>query len=292
MFPVVQDRSTASPTPRFTTATTSPPSSKSSLNDFGLLIYDRYTNIFEPLDPDSLPDECIRLASDDVLFLIEAPLNAVELYEAILRPRVPLTVHKARTIPRKPKQETAEPRLQDLVTEYNNGQGKLADAADREVSLVTLPRDVIWQLQMFYGFVWPVQLQYLSVPVRVSGAKTVRSPYALVSYNGHKVYHKKLKTLLRDMKLGNSALERSLLRPGTRPVPETLREYLAGESGKDAALPFYERGRDGASGAGEGQPQQRPTILRRVTSNIPLRKAVSRVSLKRSRSVTSMGAGN
>lgn len=287
MFPVVQDRSTASPTPRFTVATTSPSAkSSSSVSDFGLLIYDRYTNIFEPLDPTSLPEDCIRLSSDDVLFLIEAPLNAVELYEAMLKPRVPFTVHTARTIPRKPKQNVD--RLKDLVTEYHNGQGKLADTESREVSFITLPRDSIWQLQMFYGFVWPVQLQYMSIPARVSGAKTVRSPYALVSYNGHKVYHKKLRALLRDMKLGSSGLERSLLRPGTKPVPETLREYLAGESGKDAALPFYERGRDGATGSGEVQ-QPRPTMLRRVTSNIPLRRAVSRVSLKRTRSTASVG---
>lgn len=283
MFPVVQDQ--AAQTARFT-----PTPGTKGLEDFGLLIYDRYTNILEPVDPENLPEDCVRLGPDDVLFFVEAPLNAVELYEAILKPRQPFTVHKARLVPRKPK--TGD-RQKALVDEYLNGQGKLAgqgteggNAADREVSFIVLPRDTIWQLQMFYHFLWPVQLQYMSVPVRVSGAKTLRSPYALVSYSGHRVYQKKLKGLLKDMKLANDPLERSLLRPGTVPLPETLKEYMDGEPGKDAAIPYYVRGRDGAPGV-----QPRPTMLRRVTSNIPLRRAVSRVSLKRSKSVTSVTSG-
>lgn len=125
-----------------------------SLDDYGLLIYDRYTNIFEPLSPESLPEDCVRLGPDDVLFLIEAPLNAVELYEAILKPRTPLKVHSARLVPRKiRKGEDASRRA--LVEEYVNGQGKLAgsgngaNAADREVHFIVIPRDTIWQLQMY-----------------------------------------------------------------------------------------------------------------------------------------------
>lgn len=132
---------------------------------------------------------------------------------------------------------------------------------------------------------WPVQLQYMSIPVRVSGAKTVRSPYAAVCYNGHRVYHKKLRALLKDMNLANDPLDRSLLRPGTLPLPETLKDYMEGVPGKDAATPYYVRGRD-------GQASSRPTMLRRVTSNIPtVRRAVSRVSLRRSRSVQSVANG-
>lgn len=260
------------------------------LEDYGLLIYDRYMSIFEPVDPVTLPEDCVRLGAEDVLFLIEAPLNAVELYEAILKPRQPLTVHKARLVPRRTKMSD---RHKALVDEYLGGQGKLAgrgseggNAVDREVSFAVLPRDTIWQLQMFYHFIWPVQLQYMSIPVRVSGAKTVRSPYALLSYNGHRVYQKKLKTLLKDMKLADSSLSRSLLRPGTSPLPETLRDYMDGEPGKTAAMPYLEKSKDGTT-----VPEQRPTtMLRRVASNIPLRRAVSRVTLRRTNSVSSIAA--
>lgn len=131
---------------------------------------------------------------------------------------------------------------------------------------------------------WPVQLQYMSIPVRVSGAKTVRSPYAVVCYNGHRVYSKKLRSLLKDMNLANDPLNRSLLRPGTVPLPETLKDYMDGIAGKTAAELYFVRGRD-------GQPNPRPTMLRRVTSNIPtVRRAVSRVSLRRSRSAHSVGS--
>lgn len=256
------------------------------LEDYGLLIYDRYTQIFENVDPEQLPEDCVRLGVDDVLFLVEAPLNAVELYEAILKPRQPLPVHNARLVPRETK--TGE-RYRALVNEYKSGQGRLAgegqsggNAVNREVSFIVLPRDTVWQLQMYYHFIWPVQLQYMSVPVRAGGAKTVRSPYALVSYNGHRSYQKKLRALLKDNKLADDELSRSLLRPGTLPLPETLKAYMEGEPGKDAALHYPVRGRDGAPEAGS-----RPGMLRRVTSNIPLRRTMSRVSLRRSRSVVS-----
>lgn len=140
----------------FTTAT----SSKTSLDDYGLLIYDRYTTIFEPVPPEALPEDCVRLGPDDVLFLIEAPLNAVELYEAILKPRggASLTVHKARLVPRRIR--GAEnggggrgAQRGALVQEYVNGQGKLEGKgaqAERDVRFVVLKKDVIWQLQMYY----------------------------------------------------------------------------------------------------------------------------------------------
>lgn len=131
-----------------------PAAGTKGLDDYGLLIYDRYTNIFEPVPPESLPEDCVRLGPDDVLFLIEAPLNAVELYEAILKPRTPFKVHTASLIPRKVRAGEAGRRA--LADEYVNGQGKLAgsgssgaNAVDREVHFIVLPRDTIWQLQMF-----------------------------------------------------------------------------------------------------------------------------------------------
>lgn len=149
-----------------TTTTTTPPMAKytpaagtKSLDDYGLLIYDRYTNIFEPVAPDSLPEDCVRLGPDDVLFLIEAPLNAVELYESILKSRTPLKVHTTRLVPRKiRKNGDAASGGGALVDEYLSGQGKLASglragenaAADREVNFVVLPRDTIWRLQMYH----------------------------------------------------------------------------------------------------------------------------------------------
>lgn len=252
-------------------------------DDIGLLIYDRYTNIFEAVPPSRIPEESVRIGPDEVLFLIEAPLNSVELYEALLKPAKPFEVHTARLIPRKTRAYEAR---RQLVDEYLTGQGRLAGkgpAAEREVSFIVLPRDTIWQLQMFNHFLWPVQLQYMSLPVRMSDQKTVRSPYALVCYQAHRVYHKKLKALLRDYKLSNCGFERSLLRPGAAPLPETLREYMDGESGKDAATPYYraEAGTD---------PEERPSRLRKVTSTMSLRRAVSRVALRRSQSAASIAS--
>lgn len=137
---------------------------------------------------------------------------------------------------------------------------------------------------------WPVQLQYMSIPVRVSGAKTLRSPYAAVCYNGHRVYHKKLKALLKDTHLHNDPLARSLLPSGASPLPETLRDYMDGTPGRDAAAAYREPAAVADRGAGQVVGGPRPGVLRRVTSNIPtVRRAVSRVSLRRSRSSVSVG---
>lgn len=131
---------------------------------------------------------------------------------------------------------------------------------------------------------WPVQLQYMSIPVRVSGAKTVRAPYAIVCYHGHRVYHKKLRGLLKDMRLANDPPSRSLLPAGTAPLPETLKDYVEGTPGKEAAAPYFMRSREG------GQVEKPTTMLRRVTSNLPtVRRAVSSLSLRRSMSAASMG---
>lgn len=254
------------------------------LEDYGLLIYDRYTNIFEPIPPARLPPDCVPLGPNDVIFLIEAPLNAVEVYEAMFRPRQPFRVHSARLIPRKIR---TDDKHKQLVNEYLIGQGKLTNDGgplDREVSFIVLPRDTIWQLQMFHGFMWPVQLQYMSIPVEVSGARTVRNPYAIVCYNNHRAYHRKLKTLLKKLHLADCRFERSLLRPGTAPLSETLKEYMEGKPGQDAARPYYAQFTEDNINA----PLQKPSTLRRVTSNIQLRKAASRMSLRRIKSSTSV----
>lgn len=254
------------------------------LQDYGLLLYDRYHPIFQPIPPARLPADCLSLGPSDVLFLIEAPLNAVEVYEAMFRPGRPFRIHTSRLTPR---QIRTDGKHEQLVNEYLNGQGKLADsggAPDREVSFIVLPRDAIWQLQMFHSFMWPVQLQYMSIPVEVSGARTVRSPYAIVCYNGHRAYHKKLKSLLKKFQLADCRFERSLLRPGTAPLPETLKEYTEGKPGQDAATPYYaQHPADNPSASA-----QRPSVLRSVTSNLQLRKAASRVSLRRIKSSASM----
>lgn len=275
-FPVLQPSAAA------TAKTSSGPPPKRT-DDYGLLIYDRYTNIFEAVPPSRIPEDSACIGPDEVPFLIEAPLNSVELYEALLKPAKPFEVHTARLIPRKTRAYEAR---RQLVDEYLTGQGRLAGkgaAAEREVSFIVLPRDSIWMLQMFNHFLWPVQLQYMSLPVRMSDQRTVRSPYALVCYQAHRVYHKKLKALLRDYKLSNCGFERSLLRPGTAPVPETLREYMDGEPGKDAATPYYR------ADAGAGL-EERPSRLRSVTSTMSLRRAVSRVALRRSQSAASIAS--
>lgn len=254
------------------------------LEDYGLLIYDRYTNIFEPIPPARLPSDCVSLGPAEVLFLIEAPLNAVEVYEAMFRPRQPFRVHSARLIPRKMR---TDEKHKQLVDEYQKGQGKLAGSdggdLDREVSFIKLPRDAIWQLQMFHSFMWPVQLQYMSIPVEVSGARTVRSPYAIVCYSSHRAYHKKLKSLLKKLQLAHCKFERSLLRPGTVPVSETLKDYVEGKPGQDAATEFYAQHTETPNA-----PPHKPSALRRVTSTIQLRKAASRVSLRRIKSSASI----
>lgn len=133
----------------------------------------------------------------------------------------------------------------------------------------------------------------MSIPVRVSGAKTLRSPYAAVCYNGHRVYQKKLKALLKDSHLAHDPLARSLLQPGTTPLPETLKDYMEGTPGRSAAAAYVQAAAPAAVGAGangaRGLGGARPGVLRRVTSNIPtVRRAVSRVSLRRRNSSQSV----
>lgn len=278
MFPALQTQAQVVRTAK----SVSTPHTK-QLDDYGLLIYDRYTNIFEPIPPARLPPDSVSMGPNDVLFLIEAPLNAVEVYEAIFTQGQPIQVHSARLVPRKIR---ADNRHKPLVDEYLNGQGRLSSSGglpDREVSFIVLPRDTIWQLQMLHNFIWPVQLQYMSIPVEVSGARTVRSPYAVVCYNSHRAYHKKLKSLLKSLRLADCRFDRSLLRQGTAPLPETLKEYMEGKPGQDAAAPFYRQHTEDARTS-----QQRTSTLRRVASNIPLRKAASRVSLRRVRSSASI----
>lgn len=286
MMPALQEPSTRGPA-RSEAGTGSV---SRTLEDNGLLIYDRYTHAFEPVPPEQIPESCVRLRPDEEMFIIEAPLNSVEVLEAVLKPKTPFQVHTAHLIPRS---VSTDDRHRQLVAEYAQGQGKLASSPggagqDREVSFIVVPRDVVWMLQCFNHFMWPVQLQYMSLPVRqADGTKTTRSPYAVVCYNGHGVYKKKLRSLLKDQRLGDCKFERSLLRPGTVPLPETLREYVDGEPGKDMALPYYQSTGEEPKARGRLTRMSSTDQVRRAASQT-VRRAVSRVSLRRMASSNSV----
>jgi hypothetical protein len=52
-------------------------------------------------------------------------------------------------------------------------------------------------------------------------------------------YERRLAKLLQDLDLVGCDFRRSLLRPGTTPLPECLWDWFAGIPGRTAALPYF-----------------------------------------------------
>jgi hypothetical protein len=183
-------------------------------------------------------------------FIVEAPLNSVEFLEAILQPPEPLEVHKLphihRTRATKAKKRPGRlPTLQRLYDEFTQFQGRLTE--DRDIPVTFVPDGSLDILRKrFRGSLWPVQLHYISIMVRldcVGGRVALWHPWALVFHHRPLpqygfTYESLLKTLLAELGIPDCDFKRSLLKSGTTPIPECLWDWIAGLPGKTVALPY------------------------------------------------------
>ncbi|GAB0137423.1 hypothetical protein EsDP_00005688 [Epichloe bromicola] len=177
-----------------------------------------------------------------VPWIIEAPLNSVEILEALLKPAHPFEIHTARHVQRRcspdAKKGTRNRRLYD---EYIRLQGQLE--LDREISYILVPRTAVDNIhKITFGTFVPVVLNYISIP----WGKGWGCPWALVLYNKPvpgtiHTYENSLKERLGELELSEDErkFRRSLLRHGTIPLPECLIDWFAGRPGKSAALPYF-----------------------------------------------------
>ena len=192
-------------------------------------------------------------------WIIQAPLNSVEVIEAILKPSRPLEIHTAIHVPRIPFTSSSKPdcyravpenRRKRLYREYRMYQGQLEEEG-RQISYVCVPLSFVKQAhnELWWRFI-PQPLHFISIPWGKGSLGTNTSPRRLVhpcalffnSREPHGLvysYEYWLKTLLERCGLVGCKFERSLLLPGTTPIPETLWDWVGGIPGKVAALPYY-----------------------------------------------------
>ncbi|KAI0550937.1 hypothetical protein F4679DRAFT_594258 [Xylaria curta] len=233
----------------------------------------RYINIFgPPLLSDRVSETTIPGQQWLTPWLIEAPLNSVELLEAVLKPSQPFKIYKARHVsptppimvaPPKPirKDEWSETDVywheasykfkvgrqklkKMLYKEFLKGQGRLM--CDREISFVCLNNTALETMQKDFMFTYQaVQLNWISIPWNIGDGTILAHPWALVLRRQPTPEYSYLDSFYRMLEqrglssLAESGFPRSLLKQGTVPLPETLRDWLMGFPGKTAALPYF-----------------------------------------------------
>lgn len=96
------------------------------------------------------------------------------------------------------------------------------------------------------GRFWLVQLAYISIPwYSVSNEpRNLIHLWALVLHSKPRpgslhTYETRLAKLLQELDLVGCDFQRSLLRPGTTPLPEYPWDWFAGIPGKTAALAYF-----------------------------------------------------
>lgn len=208
----------------------------------------RYDSIFERVEQSEIPDDVMDYRPYTELFIVQAPANSVELLEAMLKPPAPFEVVKTKLIPRRIRTDGGR-RIQRLCQEFRDGQGRLCDHEIREVSVVCLPLNSFYKLRDITSWFWPHRLHYMSLACKESsGKKFCCHPYAMInSCHGESpsrawyMYKKDLKGFLRTYSPEGHSFERSLLDPGTVPVPESWEDLVRGKPGHRAALPYFKQ---------------------------------------------------
>ncbi|KAI1121665.1 hypothetical protein F5Y10DRAFT_271870 [Nemania abortiva] len=214
--------------------------------------YRRFVTCFEPLE--GLHNTNLPGPGNEhtIPWIVEAPLNSVEILEALLKPPQPLQIYTARHVPRSMITTEMNPKIpmldrrQPAYREFIRTQGRLTE--DREISYVCVRENVIRDLRRaLCARVTPVQLCYISIPYSWgNGHQELLHPWAFVfnripdpmpedKYS----YGNGLKELLVELNLTECDFERSLLKPGMTPLPECLRDWYFGIPGQKAALPYY-----------------------------------------------------
>lgn len=199
-------------------------------------LFEQYDKVFKPIPQDKSPD-CEYPTGDAEPFIVEAPVNSVEVLEEVpyLKPQVPFEIFTAKLPPRVPR--SCAPRsIQKLYQEYAEGQGKLSRDDRQEVSIVCAPSGSLDRLREVGPFArtgsfWPQEFHYMSIPWRSRGSKRTRHPYALVLWSSPGPWHsyqRRLKQLLKKKGLTGCNFDRSLLEPGTSPLPESWLDLVTG----------------------------------------------------------------
>lgn len=224
----------------------------------------RYDHCFEYLHkvdvhdqiPDSDVPKSILSSVGWIPWIIEAPLNSVEVLEALLKPSKPFEIYTARHIarPRIARAEHDRRRViyDRLYVEYKRYQGRLEE--ERDVRFICVPTPTFKELRAKLRLIWvPMRLHYISI--KWGGGdlpKTVAQPWALFLQDTctARTYEAELSRLLKQCNLLDCKFERSLLRPGTTPLPETLWDLFGGYPGTSGALPYYVKEEDDAEQRG------------------------------------------
>ncbi|KIL96465.1 hypothetical protein FAVG1_01209 [Fusarium avenaceum] len=162
-------------------------------------------------------------------WIVEAPFNSVEIFKAILKPDKPLRVHKTRLVRRHRASVALSSTFngqrgliarQRRYAEYARFQGRLEQ--DREVSVVYLPaRDYDKILDAVKPFCYPLYLR--------------RGPRRKAKYP------EVLQGFLNHLGILDCDFQRSLLEPGTTPLPDNLEDLIEGIPGASIALPYYRK---------------------------------------------------
>uniref|UniRef100_A0A8H7N429 Uncharacterized protein n=1 Tax=Bionectria ochroleuca TaxID=29856 RepID=A0A8H7N429_BIOOC len=215
--------------------------------------YGRYRGIFE--NPDTIQDRIPNTnyldtgITDKIPWIIEAPLNTVEIIEAILKPKEPFQVYTAHRFPRGCVQLSGYRgqgliRKQNLYQEYCRFQGRLE--RDRKINFIVVTQYDIWAIRddATWAMYTPTMLHYVSIPWSFLERKTIKNPWALVFHGRNdpvtQDYQHRLELLVDKLDIaGRSVDSRSYLRLGTIPLLECIWDWFAGIPGKEEAAPYY-----------------------------------------------------
>lgn len=220
---------------------------------------ERYCGIFERGNGEL---DCLR--PDDVVptfderthmepWIIEAPFSSVEILENILKPSKPLQIYTARHIHQHPVTSNKyPPQLKEdkrFYREYVRFQGRLEQ--DREISFVCLSlkdRRTIYET-LFQSVCWSVRLFYISIPWCNGTYQWLQHPWAIVlrlrpPFMPGLTYENRLERFLNQRGMPDCKFERSLLKPGTTPLPECVLDWIEGIPGTTGALPYYIKDED------------------------------------------------
>ncbi|KAF4463367.1 hypothetical protein FALBO_9810 [Fusarium albosuccineum] len=232
-----------------------------------LAVFERQPKTKDPIPTAAIPDACGTETM--VPWLVEAPFSSVEVLEAILKPPEPLQIYTAKHIhrgcvthPTHPNSEYDRkrnfPRNKRRYQEYSRFQGRLEK--DREISFVCIPRPsthVIHDAVCRLGC-WTVCLFYTSIPWRIKEQNShLEHPWAIVPRcrpipcDPRFDYENLLEMLLRRLGISGCTFKRSLLRPGTTPLPENILDYWEGMPGSTTALPYYTEEEEEKTGKGQ-----------------------------------------
>lgn len=223
-----------------------------------MFAYERYDEVLAEMASmqDMVPRTSVPGPGPDgkylVPWIVEAPLNAVEILEAILQPSDPFPIFTAHHIHRgctTGRNRYTPASCQRLYSEYKRLQGCLEK--DRDISFICIPWDAVRTIRSrLWGIFTPVRLQYISIPWFDGAKQRFENPWALVLHARPEpgtihTYENRFRVLLERLGLSGCRFPRSLLKPGTTPLPECLCDWFEGLAGTTAASQYYSRLKDG-----------------------------------------------